>query len=181
MVEEVDKVNNEFPEKTETIDTNHLDDLNMKSSVNKQKKINIRTNLKQLINVTFTANEEHVIIELDQDANCLLTTFRNIICTNGINLLPKEKTKKKKKVIKICDTAINYELPPLKKGKHPFSTRVESVPDMLVQFYGVKIALPDESEEKKEITNIEIDGGDQFCQGCYACSVFYVCFVMPSL
>ena len=28
MVEEVDKVNNEFPENTETIDTNHLDDLN---------------------------------------------------------------------------------------------------------------------------------------------------------
>ena len=38
MVEEVDKVNNEFSENTETIDTNHLDDLNMKSSVTKQKK-----------------------------------------------------------------------------------------------------------------------------------------------
>ena len=52
---------------------------------------------------------------------------------------------------------------------------------MLVKFYRVKIALADESEEKKEITNIEIDDGNQFCQGCYACSVFYVCFVMPSL
>ena len=181
MVEEVDKVNNEFPENTETIDINHLDDLKMKSSVTKQKRINIRSNWKQLINLTFTANEEHVIIELDQDVICLLTTFRNIICTNGINLLPKKETKKKKKVIKRCDTAINYKIPPLKKGKHLFSKRVGSVADMLVQFYRVKIALADESEEKKEITNIEIDDGNQFCQGCYAFSVFYVCFVIPSL
>ena len=65
--------------------------------------------------------------------------------------------------------------------KHLFSKRAGSVADMLVQFYRVKIALADESEEKKEITNIEIAGGDQFCQGCYACLVFYVCFVMPSL
>ena len=35
MVEEVDKVNNE---NTETIYTNHRDDLNMKSSVTKRKK-----------------------------------------------------------------------------------------------------------------------------------------------
>ena len=97
MVEEVDKVNNEFPENTETIDINHLDDLKMKSSVTKQKRINTRSNWKQLINLTFTANEEHVIIELDQDVICLLTTFRNIICTNGINLLPKKETKKRRR------------------------------------------------------------------------------------
>ena len=38
MVEEVDKLNNEFPENTKTTDTNHLGDLNMKSSVTKRKK-----------------------------------------------------------------------------------------------------------------------------------------------
>ena len=38
MVEEVDKLNNEFPQNTETIYTTHRDDLNMKSSVTKQKK-----------------------------------------------------------------------------------------------------------------------------------------------
>ena len=38
MMEQVDKTNNDFPENTETIDTNHLDDLNIKSSVNKRKK-----------------------------------------------------------------------------------------------------------------------------------------------
>ena len=153
MVEEVDKLNNEFPENTETIDTNHLDDLNMKSSVTKRKKID-RSNLKQLIDLTFTANEEHVITELDQDVNYLLTKFRNIICTNGINLLPKEETKKKKKVRKRCDTAITCEITPPKKRKHPFSNRFGNVADMMVPFYRAKVALADESEEKKEVTNI---------------------------
>ena len=53
--------------------------------------------------------------------------------------------------------------------------------DMMVQFYGAKIALADESEERKEFTVIEIDGDDQLCEGCYACSVFNVGFIMPSL
>ena len=92
----------------------------------------------------------------DQDVNCLLTTFRNIICTNGLNLLPKEETKKKKKVIKRCDTAINCEIPPLKKGKHLFSKRAGSVADMLVQFYRVKIALADESEEKRKLQILKL-------------------------
>ena len=153
----------------------------MKSSVTKRKKIGIRSNLKQLIDLTFPTNEEHVIIELDQDVNYLLTKFRNIICTNGTNLLSKEETKKRKEVIKRCDTTINCELPPLKKKKHPFSKRVRSVADMMVQFYRAKIALADESEERKEVTNIEIDGDDQLFERCYAFSVFYVCFVMPFL
>ena len=174
MVEEVDKVNNEFPENTETIDTNHLDDFNAKPSVTKRKKIDIRSNLKLLIDLTFTTSEEHVIIELNQDVNYLLTEFRNIICTNGINLLPKEETKKKKKVIKRCDTAINCEIPRPKKRKHAFSKRAGSVADMMVQFYRAEIALADESEEKKEVANIEIGGDDQLCEGCYGCSVFYI-------
>ena len=37
-VEEVDKLNKEFPENTETVYTNHRDNLNMKSSVTKPKK-----------------------------------------------------------------------------------------------------------------------------------------------
>ena len=179
-MEEVDKINNEFPENTETIDTNHLDDLNKKSSVTKRKKIDIRSTLKQLIDLTFTTNEEHEMIKLDQDVNDLLTKFRNIICTNGINLLTKEETKKKKKVIKRCDAAFNCEIPPPQKRKHPFSKRVGSVADMMVQFYRAKIALADESEEKKEVTNIEIDGDVQSSEGCYTCSVFYVCLVVPS-
>ena len=153
----------------------------MKSSVTKRKKIDIRSNLKQLIDLTFTTNEEHVIIELDQDVNYLLTKFRNIICTNGINLLPKGETKKRKQAIKRCDTTINCEIPPPKKRKHPFSKRVGSVADMMVQFYRAKIALADESEVRKEVTSIEIDGDDQLCEGCFACSVFNVCFVMPFL
>ena len=180
-MEEFDKLNNEFPENTETTYSNHRDNLIIKSSVTKRKKIDIRSNLKQLIDLTFTTNEEHVIIELDQDVNYLLTKFRNIICTNGINLLPKEETKKRKQAIKRCDTTINCEIPPPKKRKHPFSKRVGSVADMMVQFYRAKIALADDSEERKEVTNIEIVGDDQLCEGCYACSVFYVCFVMPSL
>ena len=136
--------------------------------------------MKQLIDLTFSTNEEHVIIELDQDVNYVLTKFRSIICTNGINLLPKEETKKKKKVIKRCDSAIICEIPPSKKRKHPFSKRVGSVVDMMVQLYRAKIALADESEEKKEVTNIEIDGDVQSSEGCYTCSVFYVCLVMPS-
>ena len=96
----------------------------MKSSVTKRKKIDIRSNLKQLIDLTFTTNEEHVIIELDQGVSYLLAKFRNIICTNGINLLPKEETKKGKEVIKRCDTRINCEITPPKKRKHPFSKRV---------------------------------------------------------
>ena len=84
-----------------------------------KKKIDIKRNLKQLIDLTFTTNEEHVILELDQDVNYLLIKFRNIICTNGINLLPKEETKKKKKVIKRCDTSINCEIPPPKKIPSP--------------------------------------------------------------
>ena len=51
----------------------------------------------------------------------------------------------------------------------------------MVQFYRTKIALTDESEKRKEVTSIEIDGDDQLSEGCYACSVFYVCFVMPFL
>ena len=66
----------------------------MKSSVTNRKKIDIRSNLKQLINLTFTTNEEHVMIELDKDVNYLLIKFRKIICTNGINLLPKKKQKR---------------------------------------------------------------------------------------
>ena len=122
MVEEVDKINNKFPENTKTIDTNHLDDLNIKSSVTKRKKIDIRSNLKQLIDLTFTTNEEHLIIELDQDVSYLLTKFRNIICTNDINLLPMEETEKEKKVIKRCDTAIvvKYLLQKSKKKTSPF-------------------------------------------------------------
>ena len=69
IVEEFDKLNNEFPENTETTYSNHRDDLIMKSSVTKRKKIDIRSNVKQLIDLTFTTNEEHVIIELDQDVN----------------------------------------------------------------------------------------------------------------
>ena len=66
-MDEVDKLNKEFPENTETVYTNHRDNLNMKSSVTKPKKIDINSNLKQLIDLTFTTNEGHVIIELDQD------------------------------------------------------------------------------------------------------------------
>ena len=66
----------------------------MKSSVTNRKKIDIRSNLKQLINLTFTTNDEHVMIELDKDVNYLLIKFRKIICTNGINLLPKKKQKR---------------------------------------------------------------------------------------
>ena len=51
---------------------------------------------------------------------------------------------------------------------------------MMVQFYRVKIALTDESEEKKEVTNIEIDGDVQSSEGCFTCSVFYVRLVMSS-
>ena len=65
----------------------------------------------------------------------LLTKFRNIICTNGINLLPKEETKKRKKINKKCDTTINCEIPPRKKRNHPFTKRVGSMADMMVQFY----------------------------------------------
>ena len=181
MVEEFDKLNNEFPENTETIYTNHRDYLIMKSSVTKRKNIDIRSNLKQLIDLAFTTNEEHVIIELDQDVNYLLTKFRNIICANGINLFPKGETKKRKQAIKRCDTTINCEIPPPKKRKHPFSRRVGSVADVMVQFYRAKTALADESEGRKEVTNIEIVGDGQLSEGCYACSVFYVCFFMPSL
>ena len=67
------------------------------------------------------------------------------------------------------------------KRKHPFSKRVGSVADMMVQFYRAKIVLADESEERKAVTNIEIDGDDQLFEGFYACSIFYVCFVMPFL
>ena len=95
----------------------------MKSPVTKRKKIDIRSNLKQLIDLTFTTNEEHVMIELDKDVNYLLTKFRKIICTNGINLLPKKETKKRSKVIKRCDTTINSKIPPSKKRKLPFSKR----------------------------------------------------------
>ena len=136
--------------------------------------------MKQLIGLTFTTNKEHVIIELDQDVSYLLTKFRNIICTNGINLLPKEETRKRKKVIKGCDTTINFEIPRPKKRKYSFFKTVGSVADMMVQFYRAKTALADEFEEKKEVTNIEIDGDDQLCEGCYACSVFYICFVMST-
>ena len=52
---------------------------------------------------------------------------------------------------------------------------------MMVQFYRAKIGLADDSEERKEVTNIEIVGDDQLCEGCYVCSVFYVCFFMPFL
>ena len=97
MVEEFDKLNNEFPENNETIYPNHRDYLIMKSSVTKRKNIDIRSNLKQLIDLTFTTNEEHVIIELDQDVNYLLTKFRNVICRNDINLSLNEEKKKKKK------------------------------------------------------------------------------------
>ena len=142
------------------------------------KQIDIRGNLK-LIDLTLTTNEEHVFNELDQDVNYLLTKFRNIICTNGIDLLPKAVTKKRKEATKRCDTTINCEIPPPKKRKNPFSKRVGSMADMMVQFYRAKIALADESEERKEITNIEIVGDDQLCEGCYACSVFYVCFLCP--
>ena len=38
MMEEFDKLNNEFPENTETIYTNHRDDLIMRSSAIKRKK-----------------------------------------------------------------------------------------------------------------------------------------------
>ena len=41
MVEEFDKLNNEFPENTETIYTNHRDDLIMKLLVTKRKKKSI--------------------------------------------------------------------------------------------------------------------------------------------
>ena len=142
------------------------------------KKIDIRSNLK-LIDLTLTTNKGNVFNELDQDVNYLLTKFRNIICTNGIDLLPKAVTKKRKEATKRCDTTINCEIPPPKKRKNPFSKRVGSMADMMVQFYRAKIALADESAERKEITNIEIVGDDQLCEGCYACSVFYVCFLCP--
>ena len=35
--------------------------------------------------------------------------------------------------------------------------------DMMVQFYRTKIALADESEERKEVANIKIDGDGPFC------------------
>ena len=76
---------------------------------------------------------------------------------------------------------INCEIRPSEKKKHPFSRRVGSVANMMVQFYRAKIALADESEERKEVTNTEIVGDDQLCTGCYACSVFYVCFFKPFL
>ena len=81
-----------------------------------------------------------MIIELHQDVNNLLTKFRSIICTNDINLLPNEETKKKKKAIKRCDTTINCEILSPKKKKHPFCKRIRKVADVMVQFYREKIA-----------------------------------------
>ena len=88
----------------ETIDTSHLDDSNRKSTLTKQKKIDIRSNLKQLIDLAFPTNEQDVIIELDQDVNYLLTKFKEIYILYKlyhVKLLRKEETKKKKRVITI--------------------------------------------------------------------------------
>ena len=60
---------------------------------------------------------------------------------------------------------------------------------MMVQFYRAKIALADESKERKEVTNIEIDGDDQLCEGfsilclywallCILCLFCHVLFVI---
>ena len=47
---------------------------------------------------------------------------------------------------------------------------------MMVQFYRAKIALADESKESKEVTNIEIDGDDQLCEGfSILCLYFILC------
>ena len=150
----------------ETIDTSHLDDSNRKSTLTKQKKIDIRSNLKQLIDLAFPTNEKEVIIELDQDVNYLLTKSKEIYILYKlyhINLLRKEETKKKKKSNNNCDTSFDFEISLPKQRKHPFSERAGSVADMVVQFYTAKIALADESEEKKEVTSIKIYGDDQSC------------------
>ena len=67
------------------------------------------------------------------------------------------------------------------KRKHPFPERPGSVADMMVQFYRAKMVLADKSEEKKEVTDIEIDDDDdQSCEGCCTYSVFYM-FVLSCI
>ena len=111
------------------------------------------------------------MIELDKDVNYLLTKFGNKFVQ--MNQLTKEETNKKKRLIKRSDMSINCEIPPPRKRKYLFLKRVENVAD--------KNCVADESEEEKEVTNIETDGDGQSCECCCLLSILYVCFFMCSL
>ena len=130
-------------------------ELPLKQSLLKRKKVNIRAQLKQIIDLTYTTNNLEIAQELDEKVQSLLSNFMLKICEGDLIQLPKTENRiAGKRSIDTKGQAKEYdELPRPKKKKHPFSGRVGETADMIMQFYRAKVELA--AEEREESATIE--------------------------
>ena len=137
-------------------------ELPLKQSLLKRKKVNIRAQLKQIIDLTYTTNNLEIAQELDEKVQSLLSNFMLKICEGDLIQLPKTENRiARKRSIDTKGQAKEYdELPRPKKKKHPFSGRVGETADMMMQFYRAKVKLAAEEREESVIIESVIEVSD---------------------
>ena len=137
-------------------------ELPLKQSLLKRKKVNIRAQLKQIIDLTYTTNNLEIIQELDKKVQSLLSNFTSRIFEGDLIQLPKteNRTARKQSIDTKGQTKESDELPRPKKKKHPFSRRVGETADMMMQFYRAKVELPAEEREESIIIESVIEASD---------------------
>ena len=98
-------------------------ELPLKQSLLKRKKVNIRAQLKQIIDLTYKTNNLEIIQELDKKVQSLLSNFTSRICEGDLIQLPKTEYRiaNKQSIDTKGPTKEYDELPRPKKKKHPFS------------------------------------------------------------
>ena len=136
-----------------------LPELSLQRSLIKSKKINIRANLKQLSDLTYTTNNLELVEELDSKVKEMLNRFTLKICQGDLNELPETSDSVSKKTKRRIP---QQDLAPPKKKKHPFAGRVGKVADMIAQFYRAKVELPHEKGDSTVILESVLEE-DKIC------------------
>ena len=140
------------------LNEDRLAELPLQRSLIKSKKLNIRANLKQLSDLTYTTNDLELVEELDSKVKEILNRFTLKICQGDLNELPETSDSVKKTKRRIPQ----QDLAPPKKKKHPFAERVGEVADMMAQFYRAKVKLPHEKEDSTVILESVLEE-DKIC------------------
>ena len=130
------------------LNEDRLPELPLQRSLIKSKKINIRANLKQLSDLTYTTNNLELAEGLDSEVKEILNRFTAKIYQGDLNELPETSDAVSKKTKRKIH---QQDLPSPKKKKHPFAGRIGKVADMVAQFFKVKVELSHEKEDSTVI------------------------------
>ena len=111
-----------YDSENDSLDVSCESDQDTFRELKKRKKVNIRAQLKQIIDLTYTTNNLEIIQELDKKVQSLLSNFTSKICEGDLIQLPKTKKgiARKRSIDTIGQTKEYDELPRPKKKKHFF-------------------------------------------------------------